>query len=89
MTTATGPMLSLGHRSGPFPFETLRQKLAGLDDETMASVLGVNRSTIFRWRQSERGLCADLADTLATRAGWHPCEVWADWWAWCEVEEEA
>lgn len=54
-----------------------------VDDDTIGDILGIGRSTVNKWRN---GKSCDLgtyrADTLAIRAGHHPCLVWGDeWWA--------
>ena len=50
-----------------------------LSDGDIASVLGVTRRTIVRWKII--GLDCWTADKAAVRLGLHPCEVWGDaWW---------
>lgn len=52
-----------------------------VDDSTIASALGVNRSTIRAWRYGKRyRLDPFRADRYALRIGLHPCAVWPDWW---------
>lgn len=40
--------------------------------------LNVDRSVLYRAKH--HGLTEETADRLACRAGFHPCEVWDDWW---------
>ncbi len=88
MSTDGGTLLALRRRRGPFAFEDLRRRIgADLDDGTVASLLDISRQSVYRWRHSNRQMSADVADILATRAGFHPCEVWPDWWSWIDLEE--
>lgn len=46
----------------------------------LATILGVSRRTIFRWRQ--HGLNAVQADRAACRLDLHPGLIWGDaWWS--------
>jgi len=45
----------------------------------VASVLGVARSTVYKW-QTE-GLTEKWADRVAWLLGRHPGEVWPEWWS--------
>jgi hypothetical protein len=50
-----------------------------MDDETLAEVFGVVRSTVCSWRNDGRNLSPYDADKYAIRIGLHPCLVWDDW----------
>ena len=43
----------------------------------LATVAGVSRRTVVRWRS--QGLSSQQADRAATAAGYHPLNVWTDW----------
>lgn len=47
-----------------------------LGASALAEACGVARYAIYRWRSE--GLPIYRADTLAVRAGFHPCEVWPE-----------
>jgi hypothetical protein len=65
-----GPRLPLA------PLEQLVGRGCGL---ATARELGVHPRQVHRWRR--QGVTWAQADELATRAGWHPAEVWgAAWW---------
>lgn len=51
---------------------------AGWRDDDLAAALGVSLVALRKHRI--RDLSLDVADQLAIRAGWHPAEVWPDWW---------
>lgn len=51
---------------------------AGWTDTDLAAALGVSARSVHQYRR--RDLSLDVADQLAIRAGWHPAEVWPDWW---------
>jgi hypothetical protein len=48
----------------------------------IAFALGVQPRQLYRWR--DRGLTWDQADTLAIHAGYHPAEIWSEWWSLIE-----
>lgn len=56
---------------------------AGWTDSDLAAVLGVSDWSLRQYRR--RDLSLDVADRLAIAAGWHPAEVWPDWWALVEA----
>lgn len=41
-------------------------------------MLGVTADAVTKYRK--RGVGTRIADQLATAAGFHPGDVWADWW---------
>ena len=43
----------------------------------IADVCGVNRMTVYRWRN--QGLSTFQADRAAVAVGFHPLNVWPDW----------
>ena len=49
-------------------------------EESIAEMLGVDRSSIFRWRTDETMLDIWQADKYAIRLGLHPSEIWLDWY---------
>ena len=44
----------------------------------VARIIGTKRKQIYRWR--EVGLFAEHADQVAVRLGYHPGELWPEWW---------
>lgn len=44
-----------------------------------ARALGVDRANATRWRRD--GIPVDTADCIAVRLGWHPVEIWPEWYA--------
>lgn len=44
----------------------------------IAELARVDRRTVHRWRHE--GLTLEVADDVAVRLGFHPSEVWPDWW---------
>lgn len=46
---------------------------------TLASVFGVGRTTIARWRNRDVTLTEREADRAAIRLGYHPFELWPEW----------
>jgi hypothetical protein len=86
---ADGPRLS---------FEPLERTLAaflghietgtgctGPNRTRIAFALGVQARQLYRLR--DRGLTWSQADTLAIHAGYHPAEIWSEWWSL--IEEDA
>lgn len=80
-------------RFDPAPLLALAERLAADDqlqpdhpnrapdlgsDGRVADVLGVERSTVSKWRAGTRRLTHEGADVLATRLGVHPVVLWAD-----------
>jgi hypothetical protein len=66
-------------REARLPFGPLEQLVSGGCGLATARELGVHPRQVYRWRRY--GVTWAQADELATRAGWHPAEVWgADWW---------
>jgi hypothetical protein len=50
----------------------------------IAFALGVHPKQLYRWRES--GLTWVQADKLAIRAGYHPAEIWSEWWSLIEED---
>lgn len=46
---------------------------------TLASVFGVTRSAICKWRNHDVRLGENQADKHAVRLGYHPFEIWPEW----------
>lgn len=44
----------------------------------LAELLDISPRTVHRYRRT--GLSAMQADRIAVSAGFHPAEVWPDWW---------
>jgi transposase-like protein len=44
---------------------------------TLARALGVDRAQLGRWRRT--GVTPSTADRLAVRLGFHPAELWPQW----------
>jgi hypothetical protein len=57
----------------------------GASATSLSRLLGIDTAQLHRWRR--HGLTDDQADQLAVRAGFHPAEVWGEWW-WAQVEAE-
>lgn len=55
-----------------------RKVQAGVDLASLAGVLRVDRSTLYRVLSRDR-LRYDTADRLAIALGCHPCGLWPDW----------
>lgn len=54
----------------------------------VARHVGVRPRTVHRW-VADGGLPVDVADRVAVAAGFHPGEVWAEWWALPEPDPAA
>ncbi|HEX8001572.1 MAG TPA: hypothetical protein VF519_02640 [Mycobacteriales bacterium] len=73
-----------------FPAEPVRRALRRLAAETDDSVcaiavnVGVDRDTLHRLFTRDR-LRWDAADRIAVALGYHPCQLWADWFDLPEV----
>jgi DNA-binding XRE family transcriptional regulator len=46
----------------------------------IAEILGVNKSSIFRWETEKTMLDVWQADKYAVRLGLHPSQIWTDWY---------
>ena len=66
------------HQPRPFPLEDLERLLPGRCGPERAALLGIQYRQLCRLRHT--GLTADQADDLAVAAGYHPSEVWPEWW---------
>lgn len=78
----------------PRPFDANRVlELFGeeVTDTALAQTLGVNRSTVYKWRRGRYNMLnAYMADRLAMRVGMHPCQLWGNlWWSSAADEQEA
>lgn len=51
----------------------------GTNDTDMASMLGISRSCVVRWRTGFQTIREYQADTYAIRLGFHPAEIWTNW----------
>jgi len=55
-----------------------------LSSETLPSMigemLGIDRSSIVRWRKEQTMLDVWQADKYAVRLGLHPSQIWTDWY---------
>lgn len=45
----------------------------------LAEIIGVKRHTIVQWRNGGRNFTYWQADQIAVRLGFHPAEIWPDW----------
>lgn len=61
-----------------YPLAPLAEAV-GVDTSRLARILGLSGSTWKAYR--EHGMTERAADRLAVKAGFHPCEIWPDWWA--------
>jgi hypothetical protein len=54
----------------------------GIDTEasTLAEIFSVNRGTIVRWRNQGVMFNWSMADEMAIRVGFHPSEIWTNWY---------
>ena len=52
------------------------QRGGELTAATIGAIIGVNRQTVYHWR--DNGIPWWRADEAAIRAGAHPLEIWAD-----------
>lgn len=62
-----------------FPLNALETRLGGPCAAEVARVLRVSPRTVFRYRKY--GLNDRQADHAAVSAGYHPAEIWPDWYA--------
>lgn len=53
--------------------------LEGRTTKGLARAIGVDARQVYRWR--EYGIPADRADEVACTLGYHPAELWPDWYA--------
>jgi PAS domain-containing protein len=71
------------------PLEPLRRAVANGRDVTMgelADLLEASRDAVFRWRRD--GMTLRSAETFAERAGFHPIEVWPNYYEVSAAAEE-
>ena len=61
-----------------FPIAELESCLGGTSAREMAGLLKVSSRTVVRYRR--RGLSVVQADRAAVAVGFHPAEVWPNWW---------
>lgn len=59
-----------------FSAEPLIDRYGGVS--ALARALGVDRANATRWRRN--GIPMDTADRIAVRLGWHPVEIWPEWY---------
>ena len=60
------------------PMSELESRLGDASAAELATVLHVSSRTVFRYRK--HGLNVIQADRAAVAAGYHPAEVWQNWW---------
>lgn len=60
-----------------FSLEPLIDRYGGVS--ALARALGVHRANATRWRRD--GITMNTADRIAVRLGWHPVEIWPEWYA--------
>ena len=60
-----------------YPLEPLARLVGASSYTSLARELGVSGSMLSVYRT--KGLTDAAADRLAVRAGWHPAEVWPEW----------
>jgi hypothetical protein len=73
----------------PFaPIETRARHLCADPDNVteIARVLGLSRTQVYRYRTN--GVNARAADELAVHIGFHPLEIWPDWYP-INIQKEA
>lgn len=58
--------------------EPLLERLEADSVAAAARRLDVDRTRLYQWRRA--GLTVARADVLAIAAGFHPGEVWPEWW---------
>ena len=54
----------------------------------VAEILGIGRSTVYKWIERQIRFNAYEADRYAIKLGLHPCEIWDDWFT-MSLEETA
>lgn len=59
---------------GNLSIQPLLEMYPDVDDKTLATICGVNREAVSRWRR--RGLSLAVADRVAIGLGKHPYELW-------------
>ena len=54
----------------------------GIDSHAsiLAEMFGVQRATIVRWRNQGVMFNWSMADEMAIRVGFHPAEIWPNWY---------
>lgn len=74
------PKLKPGQKPQPkYQASKLLRLTPGLSDTKAATIFGVNRSTVLRWRNPKTMLDQWDADHYAIKLGKHPSEIWPDW----------
>lgn len=61
-----------------FQFADLVALVEQCSARELAELLDISPRTVHRYRKA--GLNAIQADRIAVSAGFHPAEVWPDWW---------
>ena len=61
-----------------FQFADLVALVEARSARELAEILDISPRTVHRYRKG--GLSAIQADRIAVSAGFHPAEVWPDWW---------
>jgi hypothetical protein len=66
------------NRGERFPMASLESRLGCTTAAELARMLCVCPRTVHRYRS--HGLNPTQADRVAVAVGYHPAEVWPDWW---------
>jgi transcriptional regulator with XRE-family HTH domain len=69
-------------RQQVLPIKPLLDLTELLSPTDTASLCGVSRVTVYRWRRGESAsIAVHDADRIAIRLGMHPAQLWGDdWW---------
>jgi len=63
-----------------FPAVAILDKLGAEESHSsVAEKLGTERTTVYHWRWYNTQLSPWAADKYAVKLGFHPSEIWADW----------
>lgn len=65
-----------GVKARRYDYHALTMLIDGMDDGALSAMLGLSRSTIYRYRT--HGLTLAAADRLAVALGTHPALIWPD-----------
>lgn len=73
--------------NGRFDLQPLAALLGATCDSEIAHATDTCRRTVQRWKHD--GMSADQADRAAIRAGYHPANIWPDWYSPSPTPEDA
>jgi hypothetical protein len=63
-----------------FPAVAILDKFGDADSlPAIAEKLGTDRTTVHHWRWYDTRISVWAADRYAVRLGFHPSEIWTDW----------